>query len=90
MGSIGIKALGRNPGKVVDEVQRTGRPTFVTRRGRPAVAIVPIDEEGLEDYVLANAPEFVASRRQADEDFRAGRTQSMGEVFAELRRERGR
>ena len=32
---VSIRDLGRNPGRVVDEVARTGRPSLVTKNGRP-------------------------------------------------------
>jgi prevent-host-death family protein len=31
---------------VLDEVERTGRPVVVTKRGRPVVRVVPIEETG--------------------------------------------
>ncbi|MGH2554562.1 MAG: type II toxin-antitoxin system Phd/YefM family antitoxin [Actinomycetota bacterium] len=74
MGSVGIRDLARNASKVVDEVAKTGRPALVTKRGRPVAAVVPIDERELEDFVLANAPEYVRSRTEADEDLRRGVT----------------
>ena len=74
MGSVGIRDLARNASKVVDEVARTGRPALVTKRGRVVAAVVPIDERELEDFVLANAPEYVRSRTEADEDLRRGVT----------------
>lgn len=44
----------------------------------------PFDLEAFEDYVLANAPEFVASLLEADKDLRKGRTRGAAKVFAEL------
>ena len=41
-------------------------------------------EEALEELTLAHAPEFVASRREADEDLRAGRTRPVADVVAEM------
>ncbi len=41
-----------------------------------------IDENELEDFVLSNAPEYVASMSQADEDLRDGNTLSIDDVFA--------
>ena len=37
-----------------------------------------------EDQILANAPQFVASLRQADRDARAGCLRPAGHVFDEL------
>jgi prevent-host-death family protein len=74
---VGIRELSRETSKVVEGVQRTGRPTVVTRNGRLVAALVPIVEDELEDWVLANAPEFVTSLHDADEDLAAGRTTSL-------------
>jgi prevent-host-death family protein len=86
MPTISIRDLGRRPSQVIDEVVRTGRPAIVTRHGRPVTAMVAIDPDELEDYVLAHAPEFVRSTRGADADFRAGRVRPADEVFADLDR----
>jgi len=84
--TISIRDLGRRPSQVVDEVVRTGRPAIITRHGRPVTAMVAVDPDELEDFVLARAPEFVRSRRAADADLRAGRTRPAEEVFADLDR----
>jgi hypothetical protein len=47
-------------------------------RSREAFAdVLPIDEAQLEDFVLANAPAFVASMQAADRELAAGQTQSL-------------
>ena len=40
--------------------------------------------EDLEDFVLANAPRFVASHQRDEADLAAGRTRSLDKVFADL------
>jgi prevent-host-death family protein len=82
--SVSIRELSRNPSRVVDEVTKTGRPALVTKNGRTVAALVPIDEEDLEDFVLSNAPEFVRGYREADEDLRLGRTRDAFEFLREL------
>jgi prevent-host-death family protein len=67
MATVSIRELGRQVSGVVNEVRTTGRPTFVTHRGTPVAVLLPLDAEQLEDHVLANAPEYVASMRTADE-----------------------
>ena len=84
MASVGIRELQRDTSGVVGRVARTGRPTFVTNRGEPVAAVVPIDPEALEDFVLANAPSFVRALRDADRDLVEGRTRDSAEVFAAL------
>ena len=84
MPTISIRDLGRRPSQVIDEVVRTGRPAIVTRHGRPVTALVALDPDELEDYVLAHAPEFVRATRAADADLLAGRARAADEVFSEL------
>jgi len=86
MATISIRDLGRRPSQVIDEVVRTGRPAIITRHGRPVTAMVAIDADDLEDFVLANAPEYARSRRDADADLRTGRSRPAAEFFAELDR----
>jgi prevent-host-death family protein len=77
MPSIGIRELGRSLSAVVREIRETGEPTVVTDRGRPVVLMLPIDEQQLEDFVLANAPAFVAGMQTADDELAAGQSQSL-------------
>lgn len=87
MPTIGVRDLQRNPGRILDELKRSGRPAFITRHGQPAAVLLPVDAAALEDYVLANAPEYVASMAEADEDGRAGRARSAADVIAEIEAE---
>lgn len=86
MNMVGIRDLSRNASRVVEEVHESGRPALVTVNGRPTALLTPIDEDALEDYLLANAPEFVASRAEAERDLAEGSTRDMNELFDELER----
>ena len=77
MAEIGIKNLKSGASRVIDEVS-AGRSYVVTKRGRPAAVIVPIDEA--EDLVLANAEEYVTMRRRAREAYAKGRTRRLSEL----------
>jgi prevent-host-death family protein len=74
---IGIKDLKSGASRVIAEVAG-GRSYVVTKRGRPAAVIVPVEEA--EDLVLANAEEFINMRRRAREAYRRGRTRSLEEI----------
>lgn len=84
MPTVSIRELQRDVSRVVQDVATTGRPALVTRHGRLMAALVPVAESDLEDFVLANAPEFVKATHEADEDLRAGRARPLDEVLAEL------
>jgi prevent-host-death family protein len=84
MSTVSIRDLQRNTSGVVSEVADSKRPALVTRHGVPVAALVPIDAQDLEDYLLAKASGFGADIAAADEALAAGETRSAGEVFAEL------
>ena len=77
MAEIGIKELKSGASRVIDEVS-AGASYVVTKRGRPAAVIVPIEDA--EDLVLANAEEYVTMRRRAREAYRKGRTRTLKEL----------
>ena len=85
MATIGIRELANHTSAVVDEVNRTGRPTLVTKNGRPVAVLAAIDEEELLDHVLANSPEYVRSMRTAEREItRETRGRPLEEVLADI------
>ena len=82
MAVVNMRELARSTSRVVDSVHRSGKATLVTRGGRPVVAMIPIDEGALEDWILAKSPVFVASLRKADADLRGGRAISLDGFLA--------
>ena len=86
MGTIGIRDLSRNASQVIDQVSSTGSPMIVTKHGRPVAAVIAVDPDALEDFVLTTAPEYVAARRAADLDLAAGRARPAAAVLEQIRR----
>jgi prevent-host-death family protein len=85
MATVGIRELADRASGVVSEVESTGEPAFITRRGKPVAVVLPISEDDLYDYVLSNAPEYVRDMREADKaiaNLEYGRP--LDEVLAEL------
>jgi prevent-host-death family protein len=90
MATVTIRELGRQVSGVVNEVMTTGRPTFVTHRGTPVAVLLPLDADELEDYILANAPEYVASMREADKAIEQDEPGvPLADVIAEFKAEHG-
>lgn len=90
-GTVSVSRLSGHASQVIREVGETGKATFVTKRGRPVAIIAPVNADGADDpsdqvldQVLANAPEYVASMCQADEDLATGHTSSIADVVADL------
>lgn len=77
MAEIGVKALKAAASEVIERVE-SGTAYVVTKRGRPAAVLLPVEEA--EDIVLANADEFVKMRRQARAAYRAGRTTNLKDL----------
>jgi prevent-host-death family protein len=74
---IGVKELKATASAVIEEVEG-GAAYIVTKRGRPAAVLLPVEEA--EDLVLANADEYLRMRRAAREAYAKGRTTSLRDV----------
>ena len=77
MAEIGVKQLKQDASAVIGRVE-SGSAYVITKRGRPAAVLLPVDEA--EDIVLANANEFVRMRRQGRAAYAAGLTTSLDEA----------
>jgi len=71
---IGIKELKATASAVIEDVE-SGAAYIVTKRGRPAAVLLPIEEA--EDLVLANADEYLRTRREARADYAGGRAEAL-------------
>jgi hypothetical protein len=76
--------LSESADTLLDRLARDNEPMLVRRGDAIVAALIPLDEDELDDFLLANLPEFIESRRQADEDLKAGRSRSLEDVLAEL------
>jgi prevent-host-death family protein len=83
----GIRKFARHMSRYVERIETTGRPLVLTRHGKPVAALVAVDAGSLEDLVLAHAPDFAASLRDADRELATGDTQPLGRTLAELETE---
>lgn len=77
MAEIGIKELKATASSVIETVEG-GSAYVVTKRGRPAAVLLPVEEA--EDLVLANADEFVRQRRLARADYAKRTTVGLEEL----------
>lgn len=85
MATVGIRELARRASSIIEDLTESREPMLITRHGRPVAYMLPVDEREFEDFVLANAPEFVEGLEEADAELRAGETTSL----AAFRREHG-
>jgi prevent-host-death family protein len=77
MAEIGVKQLKATASAVIDDVEE-GTAYVVTKRGRPAAVLMPIEDA--EDYVLANADEYVRMRRAGRAAHLKGRSVPLEEL----------
>jgi prevent-host-death family protein len=77
MAEIGVKELKATASAVIDRVE-AGQAYVVTRRGRPAAVLMPVEEA--EDLVLASTDEYVRMRREARTAYADGRTFNLSEL----------
>jgi len=74
---IGVKELKATASAVIERVEG-GAAYVITKRGRPAAVLLPIEEA--EDLVLASADEYVRLRREARAAYAKGRTINLKEL----------
>ena len=77
MAEIGVKELKATASAVIDRVEG-GAAYVVTKRGRPAAVLLPIEEA--EDLILANTNEFVRMRREGRAAYRKGKTVNLQDL----------
>lgn len=77
MAEIGVKELKATASAVIDEVE-DGAAYVVTKRGRPAAVLMPVEEA--EDLVMANADEYIRLRRQARAAYARGSTTNLRDL----------
>jgi prevent-host-death family protein len=84
MGIVSIRDLQRNTSGVIADVADSKHTALVTRHGEPVAALVPIDAQDLEDYLLSKIPSFAEDMAAADEALADGHTRPAADMFAEL------
>jgi prevent-host-death family protein len=84
---MGIREFARHVSRHVERVEKTGRPLVLTRHGKPVAAVIALDAETLEDFVLAHAPDLAASLREANRELARGDTRALEQTLAELDRD---
>lgn len=68
MATVTLRELARNTASVIQGIRTSGRPALVTRNGKPVVALVPIDEVALEDWLLRESAAITRTAAQAGPD----------------------
>lgn len=68
-----------------NELLRTvisGEPVIITLKGKPAAAITPLTEDGLEDFIIENSSAIRKKIAKAEKDMKAGRVVSLDDYLS--------
>jgi len=88
--TVPVRELRAELAELLDEVADRREHVIVTRRGRPAAAIVPIDEyDALEETAeILSDPGTMAAIDRGRAEARAGKSVTLDKVRSEIRRRR--
>ena len=67
MSTIQVKDLTGRAEVIIRALAEVGDRVLIVENGRPLAMLVVLTEEEMEDYILANDPEFVEGMRLAEE-----------------------
>ncbi len=84
---VAMRELKIRPSAVLDRAER--ETLVVTRNGKPAAALVPLDEDSLDEFIFANHPTFRRETEAAVEEYRRKGGISHAEMLKRVRRRRG-
>lgn len=64
---VAMRELKINPSGVLNRLKR--EDVIVTRNGKPAAAMIMIDEDLLEDFIYAHHPSFMKGLEEARREY---------------------
>lgn len=59
-----MRELNQQTARIMSEIERTGKPAFITRHGRFVATIVPLEPGQVESRVLAEMAREIGKRDQ--------------------------
>jgi len=69
---VGVRELKAKTAEVIRRVREEKAEYVITYRGKPCGILLPINEEELEDYLLASHPFFAEMRERARREIEEG------------------
>jgi len=84
--TISVRELRSQLSEVIDNIHKKFDRYVITRRGKPEVIMMSIDDyEGLlETLEIESDPELMKRLKQAEEDVRNGKTKGLEAIHKEL------
>jgi prevent-host-death family protein len=81
MPTVGVRELKNRASEILRTVREEGAEYLITHQGRPSAVLLPVDEDALEDFLLAHHPSFVERRERARQAIRDGEFASSQELL---------
>ena len=69
---VGVRELKNRTSEILRAVREERAEYIITYQGRPMAVLLPVDQDEVEDYVLAHHPRFVELREQARQAIQRG------------------
>ena len=73
--------LKNKTNKLLADVMK-GNPLIITYRGKPAASLLPLSEDGLEDFIIENSPSIRKKIRKAEIDIQKGKVISLDDYLS--------
>lgn len=78
-----IRELNRFPSRYVHMVSN-GECVIITPNGKPTAVLSPLDEEDLEDFILAKNLDLEGEFQKANKGYQRGETRSAEELLVQI------
>ncbi len=77
---VNIRELQKEASGLVNLVEK-GEDVIITKRGKPAAVLYPLDEEAIEEYMIQHSPRIRKKIEEGLKDARAGRVTPIGDLL---------
>lgn len=79
-----IRELQKDASGIINLVEK-GQDVVITKRGKPAAVIYPLNEDLIEDYLIQHSPTIRKKIEEGLKDLREGRVIPIGDLLKVLR-----
>jgi antitoxin (DNA-binding transcriptional repressor) of toxin-antitoxin stability system len=80
IGFMGVKDIKVHMSSIVHDVAEDDKWVVITWHGKPRAMLIPFSEEDLEDFILANHPEFIRRQEEAIKEIERGEYYNLEEA----------
>ena len=84
---VTIREMKINGSKLIEGLK--GEDAVITKHGKPVAVVVPIDEDSIEEFIIAHNPRLLAELSRAYAEYHEKGGTGLDTVKKELKRRRG-